>query len=63
MNYFIIAILVLIGSPCYAYLDGGSSSMLLQLLLGGVAGGMVFLKIYWRKLLSFFKLKAKDENS
>lgn len=49
--------LFLFSSDCHAYLDGGSSSMLLQLLLGGVAGGLVFLKIYWYKFLSFFKTK------
>ena len=44
-------------SPCRAYLDGGTSSMLLQLIFGGVAGGMVFIKIYWKKILSFFSKK------
>lgn len=41
--------------PCHAYLDGGTSSMLLQLIFGGVAGGMVFIKIYWQKILSLFR--------
>jgi hypothetical protein len=31
----------------HAYLDPGSGSMLLQLLLGGVAGLAVVLKLYW----------------
>jgi len=31
----------------YAYLDPGSGSMLLQLLLGGVAGLAVVFKLYW----------------
>lgn len=36
-----------------AYLDAGSGSMLLQLLLGGVAGLLVILKLYWQRVLSF----------
>jgi hypothetical protein len=31
----------------HAYLDPGSGSMLLQLLLGGVAGLAVVFKLYW----------------
>ena len=36
-----------------AYLDAGSGSMLLQLLLGGVAGLLVILKLYWQRVLPF----------
>jgi hypothetical protein len=34
----------------HAYLDPGSGSMLLQLLLGGVAGLAVVFKLYWAQL-------------
>ena len=44
----------------YAYLDPGSGSMFLQLVLGGVAGVGLILKLYWRKLLSFLGLRARD---
>lgn len=46
---------VVAASPCYAYLDGGASNLLLQLLCGGVAGGLVLLRVYFRKLISFIK--------
>jgi hypothetical protein len=39
-------------SPAHAYLDPGTGSVLLQLLLGGVAGFAVAVKLYWHKLLS-----------
>lgn len=38
--------------PAYAYLDPGSGSMLLQVLLGGVAALAVILKFYWNRFLS-----------
>lgn len=44
----------------YAYLDPGSGSMLLQLLLGGVAGVVVVFKLYWERLKSF--LNRRDTN-
>jgi hypothetical protein len=37
-----------------AYLDPGSGSMLVQLLLGGTAGVAVILKLGWRRLLERF---------
>jgi hypothetical protein len=46
-------------TEAHAYLDGGSGSMLLQLLLGGVAGLAVAAKLYWYKLLSLFGIKPK----
>ena len=43
-----------IASPAYAYLDPGTGSMLLQLLLGGVAGALVVGKLYWHRIKAFF---------
>lgn len=34
-----------------AYLDPGTGSMLLQLILGGAAGVGMIIKLYWRKLV------------
>lgn len=44
----------------FAYLDPGSGSMLVQLLVGGVAAAVVALKLYWYKLLRLLHLR-KDE--
>ena len=38
----------------HAYLDPGSGSMLLQLLLGGVTGIVVIVKLYWQRVKGFF---------
>ena len=43
-----------IATPAQAYLDPGTGSMVLQLILGGIAGAMVVLKLYWTRLKSFF---------
>jgi hypothetical protein len=37
------------------YLDPGTGSFLIQLLAGVLVGGLLAVKIYWRKLVSFFK--------
>ena len=36
-----------------AYLDPGSGSLVLQLLLGGIAGVAVLGRVLWRQIISF----------
>jgi hypothetical protein len=43
-----------------AYLDPGTGSMLVQLLVGGVAAAGVAAKLYWRRLLTVLRIR-KDE--
>ena len=43
-----------------AYLDAGTGSMLVQLLVGGVAAIGVMAKFYWRRFLRFLHIR-KDE--
>ena len=38
----------------HAYLDPGTGSMFLQIVLGGIAGMAVVLKLYWYKLKTLF---------
>ena len=45
-----------------AYLDPGTGSLFLQLLLGGIAGLIVILKLYWQKILAVLGIrKAHSE--
>ncbi len=53
---------VLYCAPAYAYLDPGTGSIILQLLLGGVAGGIVICKLYWARLKSFFVRDTKPQD-
>lgn len=39
----------------HAYLDPGSGSMILQLLMGGIAGAIVVLKLYWQQFIGMFR--------
>jgi hypothetical protein len=44
-------------APAHAYLDPGTGSMILQVLLGGVAGVAVAGKFYWHRLKSLLGIK------
>jgi hypothetical protein len=54
--------IVLLGAApsAHAYVDPGSGSMLLQLLLGGAAGVIILVKWYWQRFLAFFGGKGKE---
>jgi len=39
--------------PIYAYIDPGSGSYFLQLLIAGLLAGLYSLKIYWAKVRDF----------
>ena len=47
----------------FAYLDAGTGSMILQLLLGGAAGLLLAVKLYWYKFLSLFGIKPKQSGA
>lgn len=46
--------------PAYAYLDPGTGSMILQILLGGIAGALTFGKFYWKTLKEKFTRKKSS---
>ena len=48
-------------SGAHAYLDAGTGSMILQLLLGGVAGLMLAGKLYWYRLRTFLGFKPQSD--
>ncbi len=47
----------------HAYLDPGTGSMILQLLLGGIAGMAVVLKLYWHRLKALFGRRAAEDTA
>ncbi len=44
--------------PAHAYLDPGTGSMIIHLVIGAIAGGLVTLKIYWAKFKGVFHRSA-----
>ena len=50
MQWFIAALLILSAGPVSAYLDPGTGSMLLQVILGGIAAVGVAIKLFWHKI-------------
>ena len=53
----VLLLLILSSADAYAYLDPGTGSMLIQVVLGGVAAIAVAAKMYWHKLVRVFRKK------
>ncbi len=42
-------------SPAYAYLDPGTGTMIVQVIIAGIAGALVSIKVYWVQLSVWIK--------
>jgi len=49
-----------VSSEAYAYIDPGSGSMILQMLVGVLVGVAITIKIYWNRLKFKFEEKFKS---
>ncbi len=55
--------------PSYAYMDPGSLTILLQVIISGIVGALVYIKIFSKKIKNFinkvflkFRKKEKKNN-
>jgi hypothetical protein len=53
----VLAACLSIASPAYAYLDPGTGSMLISAVLGVAAAVALALKMFWYRLIGFFRGK------
>jgi len=53
---------VLVPRPSHAYLDPTSGSILLQVLLGGLAGAALALRLFWHRIVGWFSGKKRDHD-
>jgi hypothetical protein len=51
-------ILLVLPRPAHAYIDPGSGSMMLQVLLGGAAAAIVGIRAFWTRVAGRFRLRG-----
>ena len=61
MRIIAAVFLLFLMTNAHAYLDPGTGSMLLQVILGGVAAVGVAVKLYWHKLRVAFGMSKKED--
>ncbi|MDO8519085.1 MAG: hypothetical protein Q7T11_02850 [Deltaproteobacteria bacterium] len=49
--------MLLVAFPAEAYLDPGTGSMIIQIVIGSILAAGYTVKVYWKKLKSFFQRK------
>ena len=52
---------VFVAGPAHAYLDPGTGSIILQAIVGSIAGAFVVIKLYWYRIKIFFKNQTPEE--
>ncbi|MCK1362821.1 hypothetical protein IVB28_28950 [Bradyrhizobium sp. 199] len=56
MNVAVLAgLAVLMPTSAYAYLDPGSGAFAVQALLAGIAGGLIAIRAYGKRVMGFFR--------
>ncbi len=58
----LMPLLLMPGANAFAYVDPGTGSMILQVILGGFAALAVVGKLYWHRFIAFFR-RGKSGNS
>lgn len=58
---FPLSLLIIFWSDASAYIDPGTGSLLLQMLLAAIAGAFVTIKLYWYRILKFLGLSKSTE--
>ena len=61
MRFLVTVLLMLMFTDAVAYLDPGTGSMLLQVILGGIAAVGVAIKLYWHRLRAAFGMAKKPD--
>jgi hypothetical protein len=50
----------MLSDAVFAYLDPGTGSMLVQLLVGGVAAVGVTVRLYWDRILRLLRIRKAE---
>jgi len=59
---FLISLLLDVSGKKDAYLDPGSGSFIIQLIIAGIVGAGFLLRGYWSKIISFFRGATSEED-
>ncbi|MBI4847172.1 MAG: hypothetical protein HY808_01155 [Nitrospirae bacterium] len=61
----ILMLVIIFPSIAYAYLDAGTGSYILQLILAAFFGGLFAIKLFWNKIKNIFRniFSGKKDNN
>ena len=50
-------------SECFAYIDPGTGSILIQGIIGAIAAIGVTLKLYWHRIVALFRRTSTEDGA
>lgn len=53
----------ILSGEAHAYIDPATGSMLLQVLVGGIVGGLFVLKTYWRRIRNWLTGRSSGNST
>ena len=59
----VLVVLLALPTRASAYLDPGTGSMVLQMAIGGVLAVLAATRLYWGRITSFLRGKARPDSS
>jgi hypothetical protein len=64
-SYALIAVLasLLLAREAYAYLDPGTGSYVLQILIASLVGALFMLKVFWGRIVGFFSKGSSESEA
>jgi len=63
LTAFLIFVLFLLPLCGYSYIDLGSGSYIIQLIIAGFVGFSLSVRIFWKKIKGRFSKKAKSDGT
>ena len=61
ISVLLVGVIVIEPDYALAYIDPSAGGLLVQILLGGIAGIGVLVKLYWGKLTKLFRKEKNDK--
>jgi hypothetical protein len=64
LKTYLLCTLLLLTIPrqAFAYLDAGTGSYIIQMLIAVVVGGLFIIKMWWKKIIALFRGLFNREN-
>lgn len=57
----VVGYLLLLSREACAYIDPGTGSFMMQIVVGLVIGAGITIKLYWRKVKNIFRRGSKED--
>ena len=62
-RFFICSLIAAHSAPAFAYLDPGTGSLLIQGIIASIAAAAAVGRLYWHRLVGFFRGKKRPEET